>query len=411
MKNRNNSINLKKKALLYLKSLKGISQGEYRNCIGGKTTLYASCFAVMSYHYLNSLKLFNNSEIEGWANYILSFQRKDGTFVGPEITKGNLLSDAHTHEHLSWHLTCHVLPALNILGVKPHYRLSFIYPYLEKKNLLKWLEKRNWDQAWLEGNNLLFMGQLLTYLATEEKLSQAGNNVQTLFQWLDERVDPPTGLWGTAKSVSNHYAAYGGYHQLLLYYYWKKPVSYKKKLVDTILNLQHFDGGFSSSWGGGSCEDVDCVDILVNMYKLVDYRRDEIEKALLKASLAILRRQTPEGGFVYRIGEEFFHMGMEFTYAPKNIANIFSTWFAIHTIALISEVIDIPKYDIIRGEYSFNNICSMGWHRKWNNKIKIPKNKDYIIANLTNIVSVIYFMVREIKRSSKALSKLYEKIK
>jgi hypothetical protein len=152
----------------------------------------------------------------------------------------------------------------------------------------------------------------------------------------------------------------GGYHQLLAYYYMGREIRFPEALVDTTLALQHEDGGFSPRGGGGACEDVDAVDILVNLYKRHDYKRPEIRLSLRRALELIKLQQMPDGGFVYHRDEEFTHMGMELTRTPANQSNMFATWFRLHTIALIAEVLLSGGAE--RAGWTFNRSISMGWH-------------------------------------------------
>ena len=45
---------------------------------------------------------------------------------------------------------------------------------------------------------------------------------------------------------------------------------------------------------------------------------------------------------------------------------MFSTWFGVHTIALMAEIFkqDDPDCDSFYEIIKFNQKCSMGWHRK-----------------------------------------------
>lgn len=394
----------------FLRGLRTETPGAYMNCKNGNVTLYSSCFALMIYHYLNLLGGFDKDYLNEWGNYILSYQdEKQGYFLGPEITEGRLLSKVHTKEHLALHSTAHVLPALKILGNRPRYPLRFAEKYLDEVFLERWLGQRNWTEPWLEGNNLLFVGQFLTHFYEEEDRQEARSTIINMLDWLEKQVDPNTGLWGTNTSSNKHAAVYGGYHQLLLYYYWDRDVKYKERLIDTVLSIQHIDGGFSRSWGGGSCEDVDAVDILVNMSKRTSYRRKDIISALRKARVAILRRMTREGGFVYRVDSDFIHMGMEYTYAPPNTANMFSTWFAVHTLLLISELIDLPCTRAIN--YNFNPSCSMGWHRKaWLPKAGFWAN-DFPKILFSSSIANLYFIARGVKESNKIAEIAYGIVK
>jgi hypothetical protein len=330
----------------------------------GPETLYASCFATMIFHYLGRLQDFELDGCKEWAKYITAYQdEKTGLFIGPEIVPEELNNRKHDWEHVTMHLTAHVLPALHLLGGRPTYPLSFAQRFVDISYLQSWLDARDWKEAWWEGNNLLFIGQFLIFLRDFEGITRAQDAINLYFDWLDQQVDPQTGLWGSNGYCSNFKAMCGGYHQLLVYYFEQRPVRYPERLVDTVLALQHWDGGFCPTGGGGACEDVDAIDILVNMYKQANYRRSEIRQALRRALRSILQKQMRDGGFVYRLNQDFVHMGIRRTRSAANVSNMFSTWFRIHTLALISEV--LIDEAIAQFNWQFNDTCSMGWHRKW----------------------------------------------
>lgn len=210
---------------------------------------------------------------------------------------------------------------------------------------------------------MLFVGQFLIHLRDMEGVPSAQPALDLYFEWLDREQDSATGLWGTNGYCSKTAAMYGGYHQLLVYYYENRPVRYSEQLIDVTLSLQHPNAGFNTGGGGGACEDTDAIDIFVNMYKLVNYKRPQVRNALRKVLHHILQRQMSDGGFVYRLNEPFVHMGIQKTASGPNQSNFFSTWFRVHAIALISEVLtDEP---IAQVPWHFNNSCSMGWHRRW----------------------------------------------
>ncbi|KAB0666490.1 hypothetical protein F6V25_03460 [Oryzomonas japonica] len=384
--------------------------GRYKSSIDGKETLYASCFALMIMHFIGKLSEVPEKEKAEWAEYILSHQDPDtGYFVGPEISLGKLLSEAHSRGHLSMHLTAHVLPALKILGIKPEYSLKFAEKYLDIEYLDGWLCGIDWTSPWLEGNNLLFVGQFLIYLFEEYNIAEAKPAVDYLLNWLDTKIDSTTGLWGTEGCADIAPAIYGAYHQLILYYYLNHNIKYREKLIDSVLSIQHIDGGFSDYFGGGSCEDVDCVDILVNMYKITKYKHNKIETALRKSACNLIRKLTSEGGFYYKRNTEFYHMGMEYTYAPPQRANMFSTWFTVHTLFLISEVIDLPCTRSI--DYNFNQACSMGWHIKsGSNKARFYWNDlPRVIASA--ILYKLYFWAVDIKDNCRSINRIYNLIR
>jgi hypothetical protein len=155
----------------------------------------------------------------------------------------------------------------------------------------------------------------------------------------------------------------GGYHQLLVYYHEGRTIQSPELLVDTVLGLQHPDGGFSPSGGGGACEDVDAIDILVNAYKRFDHRRPDIRAALRQAADSILGLQNDDGGFPYKRGVAQDHMGIPATRALAGVSTTFATWFRVHTMALLAEVLTDDAR--LRVPFRFSRFLSMGWHRPW----------------------------------------------
>jgi len=330
-------------------------------CEGGHVTLYASCFAVMTLHYLGLLEKINGEERRKWTEYIQQWQDPEtGRFVGPEIRRDELLSPQHDWDHVTMHLTAHVLPTLDLLGARPLHRLRFADRFLDLNYLRTWLKRRNWRHAWLEGNNLLFVGQFLTFLKEIEEVDEAEHALAEYFRWLDVGQDPITGLWGTNGQCDTYEATYGAYHQLLVYYYWDHPIHHARRIIDTVLATQHADGSFTRHGGGGACEDVDGVNILVNLFKRTGYRPLAVHSALHHLLKHVLRNQMPDGGFVYRRGRPFSQMGILKTRVPPDTSDMFSTWFRLHTIAIACQVQD--NHALARIKWNFNRLLSMGWH-------------------------------------------------
>ena len=75
-------------------------------------------------------------------------------------------------------------------------------------------------------------------------------------------------------------------------------------------------------------------------------------------------RQKVSGGFVYRSNANFIYRGIKQAYAPNGTANMFATWFSVHTLALINEI--LPELFTHKGQINFNETFSMGWHERWN---------------------------------------------
>lgn len=327
---------------------------------GGPVTLYGTCYSLSALHYLGCEPHISD-EVR---RFIASTQDMEtGLFIGPELVGFRTAPGViHDREHLLLHLTCAVLPFCQQHSIPLRFPIRAAHRFCEPVSLNAWMNARDWRHAWFEGNNILFVGQLLVYLRDVEKHPRAADALKLWFEWLNGTVDPKTGLWGTNGFCSPMEAVYGGYHQLLVYYYENQPLPNAQGLINTVLDLQHQDGGFNPGGNAGACEDVDSVDILVNCYKRLDYRRAEIRHALRHCLRHILSTQNPDGGFPYNRNHPQTHMGIPGTEAPPNVSCTFPTWFRIHTLALIAQI--LPNEPSLKGiEFGFNTALGMGWHR------------------------------------------------
>lgn len=361
--------------------------GQYRFYPGGQVSLYASCYAAMGLHYISALEGLSKTEVAAWVDYINSWQDEvTGYFIGPEIVTQELIRPDLNAEYVKLHLLIHVLPALDALGGKPVFSMNFMQPFLKPGYLLDWLEKRDLSNPWYEGNLLLAIGQLLVYLLERENKPEAEPALAIYFDWLDQHQDPRTGLWVAGEEIDPYLGLYGSAHQLLAYHYCGRKVRHAERIIDTVLGLQQDDGSFSQTPGGGACEDVDAVNTLVDLVKRTGYRTSDIQEALNRCLAHIFQQQADEMGFVYRWGQSYLQSGVLRTYTPANRAEIFSTWYRLNTLALLSEVISHPELENI--QWKFNSALSMGWHDQ---AVTVPKSKFAgpekvsSVSNLANI--------------------------
>jgi hypothetical protein len=336
--------------------------GAFRSVPDGPRTIYGTCYALLARFYLGN----DDPLADRTRKFILDCQDNDsGLLVGPELREFSAREGVlHDREHLLLHLTCAALPVCRHFGLTLTNQVRAAHAFCELDYLRNWLDRRDLKHAWFEGNNILFVGQLLVYLRDVECHSGAPAALDAWFEWLEQHVDPATSLWGTNGYCSAMEAVYGGYHQLLVYYHENHPIRNPQGLVDTVLRLQHPDGGFNPRGNGGACEDVDSVDILVNLYKRSDYRRPEIRCALRQCLRHILELQNTDGGFPYNRDCLQSHMDIPGTEASRNQSTMFATWFRVHTLALMAEILtDEPE---LQFPFRFTNNLSMGWHQAWN---------------------------------------------
>lgn len=347
-------------ATAFLRTLLSQGEGLASSKPGGPTTLYGTCYAIQGLHFLGA----EAPVTDHVRRFVASAQDSEsGLFIGPELVGFEAAPGVpHDRSHLLMHLTCSVLPFCQQFSVPLKYPIFEAHKFCDQDYLKQWMTSRDWKQAWFEGNNILFVGQLLVYLRDVEKHPGAGAALDLWFDWLDRSIDRATGLWGTNGFCSPMEAVYGGYHQLLVYYHQNHPLPNIRGMIDTVLNLQHYDGGFNPNGNAGACEDVDSVDILIHCYKRIDYRRAEIRNALRRCLRHILSSQNPDGGFPYSRDWPQSHMGIPGTDAAPNVSCTFPTWFRIHTLALIAQV--LPSERVLHGvPFRFSNALGMGWHQ------------------------------------------------
>jgi len=390
------------KAAGFLQSLHDPISGGSRSVPDGPVTLYGTCYASLGEFYLGR----NGGLPEERRRFIVECQDpQTGLMIGPELQDFEPLPGTiHDREHLLMHLTCAAVPTCQHFGIQLKFPIAAAHRLCDLDYLGKWMDRRDLKNAWFEGNNILFVGQLLVYLRDVERYPGAQAALDRWFDWLDTHVDLPTGLWGTNGHCSALEAVCGGYHQLLVYYHEQRRLINPERMIDTVLGLQHLDGGFNPWGNAGACEDVDSVDILVNLYKRFDYRRGDIRFGLKRCLGHILSTQNPDGGFPYNLNYAQNHMGIPGTQAPANVSATFSTWFRIHTLALIAEI--LPEERAFSGiKLRFSSSLSMGWHQSppgWSLELRARDR-------LSSLRPRVRYYGRRTKRAVKGLAREFRK--
>jgi hypothetical protein len=293
-------------ALCFLQSMHDPVSGGSRSVPNGPVTLYGTCYASLGKFYLGA----NGDLPDEGRRFIVECQDStSGLMIGPELRDFKPPPGAiHDREHLLMHLTCTAVPTCQHFGIQLKFPIPAAHRFCDLDYLDQWMDRRDLRKAWFEGNNILFVGQLLVYLRDVERCPGAQAALDRWFDWLDTHVDPATGLWGTNGHCSALEAVCGGYHQLLVYYH------------------------------------------------------EDLRFGLKRCLEHILSTQNPDGGFPYNLNCAQSHMGIPGTQAPANVSATFSTWFRIHTLALIAEI--LPEDRAFSGiKLRFSSSLSMGWHQ------------------------------------------------
>ena len=184
------------------------------------------------------------------------------------------------------------------------------------------------------------IGVMMQYARDYQAMNQADRALHVLFNYLDEKQDEATGLFGADFDLPQDlsHGVQAGYHFWLLYFYDRRPVRHAERIVDSILATQSLSGGFGVKWNSSACEDIDSIDPLVRLRWQTDYRARDVEAALQRAFSGVTRNLNPEyGGRVFRRDEAMNYGFSLHTYSGVNQSNLFFTWFRTLGLALLTE--------------------------------------------------------------------------
>ncbi len=283
---------IKSRVLNWLQTLKILgSHCRYRFSNDADDTIFCTCFVLFILDIFKETDKFTDQQKQGWIGYIQSFQNKEYGYFEPQ---NYYLKEK---ERNRYQLTCFCLSALGILKSEPLHPLSFIEQWKTPEDIKKYLIERGCDKGLPgSGNKAMFQAVFLTYEYERTRDPQLLKNIDAWFEFHDQHQNR-NGFWG--KNLRSHYL-YGlqnGFHQLVIYFYWKREVPKINRIVDVALMSQDRQGFFAPTPGGEACHDYDAIHILAMAHRITDYRKDEIEVCLSKAFDAILSTHNSDGGF------------------------------------------------------------------------------------------------------------------
>jgi hypothetical protein len=314
--------------------------GYYRYSVDCPPTMYGSAFAGLALALSGQLEDLDDATRAAWIDYLQGCQdEKTGWFVSPEFRSEDRISAKHSDELLFAHSSTFVMVLLHYLGARPRYPLKWIHPYRERNAMRKWIESLGWEKnAWVVGNWTYDMGCAIgmDYLVTGDEacMEQADH----YFNWFDEHQRDDTGWWDLKTGGSELFEQqFGGYHTLMVYWMFDRPIAKGDRIIDSSLKLQTADGMFEPAGGGGCCQDMDCIDPLVQMGMATDYRRADIAGALEKALVPILAKQADGTGFYDALTWIRSEFGWQLCKAEPGHPDACSNWFYPFSVALAGE--------------------------------------------------------------------------
>lgn len=322
----------------FCRSMQGEKDGNYRFSEGCPTTLSASAFAGLTLGLTGDLEKLDAAEKKNWVKYLQSCQdEKTGLFINPEFRKKDLHSTKHTEDLLHAHHSAFVMGLLIQLGSKPEYPIAWVHPYREPEKMRGWIESLSWDDPWLVGNWTYDMGCAMGIDYSITGNQQALEGMEAYFEWFDKHQMDTTGWWDPRGGSELYSQQFGGYHTLMVYWMFDRPIGKADKIIDSSLSLQKEDGMFAPDGQGGCCEDMDVIDPLVTLGLASGYRRNDIAAALEKALPPILAKRNEDGGIYDTMRWERAEFGWQLCKAKRGASDLCSCYFYGFVISLIGE--------------------------------------------------------------------------
>jgi hypothetical protein len=234
---------------------------------------------------------FTDEQRDKWVSYLRSFQDKERGYFEPETY---LHED---RERNRYQLTCFCLSALGILGARPEFPLSFVEQWRTPDDVTEYLHHRGCHEGRPgSGNKAMFLAIFFTCEYERTRDTNLLDKIEAWFDFHNQRQNR-SGFWGS--DLRSHYlhGLQNGFHQFVIYQYWRKEIPRLRAMVDVALTAQDRKGFFAPTPGGEACHDYDTIHVLATAHRMADYRRRAIASCLRRAFDALLTTQNDDGGF------------------------------------------------------------------------------------------------------------------
>jgi hypothetical protein len=336
------------------------AESGYRFAAGCPETLLATCVGLLAHELFGGFSHLSEDQRRRLGAHLLTYQSATtGLFRDPAHHDGVLFRlQKFTPLYIEWQETYFALHALDALGLEPRYPLAFIEPFLDERLLDPWLRGLGFDDFWFSSNYLMFLVYfLIEYEGIESRTAHRVLDV------LDGRQDPKTGFWGTDQGASLFNGMAGAYHLYGFYQFLGRPISHQTAALQSTLTLQEKSGLFGGP-GGGPCEDLDAIDILVKLEPGSSAQERSVQRALERALSGLRSCRLPSGGYSWWPARaELPHRIVTYSNLPDmqtrtDAGDIWSAWFRPLAIALIQERLGVAR----DWKACFRRLPLLGWH-------------------------------------------------
>ncbi|MCJ8329697.1 MAG: hypothetical protein HRT89_04435 [Lentisphaeria bacterium] len=232
-----------------------------------KGELYGLADMACTLYTLNVLNP-DEAELNVWKEGFKQYEKEDGQIL------------EHVMVHGPPHNCAMALGAMNLLGIKPTYPLTFMDHMISKEGLLEWLKSLDWvDNTYSashDGSGLACCMALVPETVPKEWFDW-------YFDFCDSMFDPKNGMMGTNKPPEGDKDGIGGtFHYQFIYEHFNRPVPYPEARIDSVLGLQMPEG----DWSGGRSwwMTLDALYMLTRSVWRCHHRADDVAEAVRRAA-------------------------------------------------------------------------------------------------------------------------------
>jgi hypothetical protein len=215
-----------------------------------------------------------------------------GLFVPEGIQEAALASQPDGDPTPAWLTTLLALDGLAGLGASPAHPLKFVDICSTPQAAQAWLAQLNWstrewtrsldwsDPAVESGTHLWLLLGFLIRASQQNPSAGIAAAVNAIFDWLDERQQPSSGLWGLNRGRRFNVPTVLAGFFAPLYLEFCRPLRHADRLIDTLIAMQHGHGLFSPPGVPAACASLTAVETLVRLSGETDHRASTIRAVL-----------------------------------------------------------------------------------------------------------------------------------
>jgi hypothetical protein len=188
--------------------------------------------------------------------------------------------------HLAVHANAFTVAAMDLLGLRPQWPMTAFAPYAKCSAIEPWLrDELSWtEHTYLWSHSGAGLASLAILLPDQFETGW----LDEFFARLETRLDPATGMFGTAKPRTGDLDQVGGtFHYCFLYEHRRRELPGAAARVDAVLGLQQADGLWDPTnpfW-----LTLDGVYLLTRSVLRAPRRSDDVVDAVRRASAAVIQ--------------------------------------------------------------------------------------------------------------------------